>query len=102
MYNSNDPSGAFVGPYGLALRHPSRPSADLPAFVAALVPSPWRSLEEWARFEHRDLDAASDGDLAFELERLRLTILLYPNDTPAWVVDRAQRLRSLLEGGAAA
>jgi hypothetical protein len=61
------------------------------------LPSPWASLEERARFEHRDLPLRTRAELLRERERLRLRLLL--DDAPdGWLFARLEALdRSLTD-----
>lgn len=59
------------------------------------VPSPFDSLEEHERHEHRDLPRRARAELFRERERVRLRLLL--DDAPdPWLFQRLEKLREAL------
>lgn len=70
------------------------PSRALPGFLARLLPDPMRSLEDWQRYQHLDIEALGPADRSREAFALQqgLALLYDHRRAPRWALDRIARL----------
>jgi hypothetical protein len=72
------------------------PAALLECLAKALVPNDCRSLEDWQRLHHKDLQELSDARLAQEALQIRAVLPFLRSRHPdaAWLAERLGRLEA--------
>lgn len=77
----------------LALADRESPGHPLPDRLQALLPDPMRSMTDWQRFVHADIEDLDPARRKWELLRLRAAAaFLEYEQIPVWVHQRLARL----------